>query len=177
MPYILGIGEKLSDILKDSFHINIWELLINVVATILLIILIRYVFYDKVSSFLNKKKEKIEEEYRKTDEIKEEALRVKEEALSTLSTSKEEARAILSEAEKDASLIKESIIKDAEKKASSIITEARKEGEIIKSQKIEEARSEIIDIASSIAGSIIDKEIDSDKYNEKLLSEIGNKDE
>lgn len=177
MPYILGIGEKLSEILKDSFHINVWELLINVVATILLIVLIRFVFWDKVSSFLNKKKEKIEEEYRNTNEIKEEAMRVKEEALSTLSSSKEEARSILEEAEKDASNVKASIIKDAELRASNIIDEARKEGEVIKNQKIEEARSEIIDIASSIAGSIIDKEIDATKYNEKLLVEIGNKDE
>lgn len=177
MPYMLGIGENLKEILENTFKINLWELLINVSATILLILLVRFVFWNKVTKFLDSKKNKIKEEYEESSEIKEEALNIKKEADETLAKSKEQAKSIIKDAEDSATKTKNQIIKDAESKADEIIIEAKRVAEGEKEKAIREAKDSIVDIASTIAESILEKEIDSDKYNESILDEIGSKDE
>ena len=79
---ILGnaIGDKITEVLQNAFGVNLTDFLINLIATLLLFIIVRFLFWNKITKFLDAKKEKIKEEYKDAQEIKDEANRVKAEA-------------------------------------------------------------------------------------------------
>ncbi|MBP5343417.1 F0F1 ATP synthase subunit B [bacterium] len=167
-----SIGDKLTEIVRDAFGVNLLELIINLVATVILILIVRFVFWDKVTKFLDKKKENIKNTYKETDEIKEEANRIKEEADKTLADSKNEAKEIIRTAEENATKVKQRIIEDAKTNANEIIENSKEEALREKEDIIKEAKSEVVDIASLIASKMIDENIDQSKYNDSILKDL-----
>ena len=122
-----SIGEKLTEIIRDAFGVNLLELIINLVATIILILIVRFLFWNKVTAFLDKKKENLKNAYKETDEIKEEAEQIKRDAEKTLDESREKAREIVRNAEESAGKEKERIIEGAKRDASEIIENSKEE--------------------------------------------------
>ena len=97
MIRILSIGDKLTEIIRGAFGVSLLEFLINLVATIILIIIVRFLFWDKVTAFLDKKRKKIEDDYALRDDIKKEAEEKLIEADLTLAKSKEKAQELLNQ--------------------------------------------------------------------------------
>ena len=176
MINILSIGEKLTEIIKDAFGVNLTELIINLIATILLILIVKYFFWNHVTAFLNKKKEKVKEEFEASEELRNDAVKIKEDALNELKESKEKASLIISDATKQAESLKEQIIEDAKKDASEIVSKSRSIALEEKEEILKSAKNELVDIASLMASKIIDEEIDNKRYNDKILDKIDEED-
>lgn len=172
-----SIGEKLTEIIRDAFGVNLLELIINLVATIILILIVRFLFWNKVTAFLDKKKENLKNAYKETDEIKEEAEQIKRDAEKTLDESREKAREIVRNAEESAGKEKERIIEGAKRDASEIIENSKEEALREKEEIIKEAKGEVVDLASLIASKMIDENIDQDKYNDSILDKLEEEDE
>ena len=93
-----AIGDKITEILQNAFGVNLTDFIINLSATILLLLIVRFFFWNKVTNFLDAKKEKIKEEYKDAASIKAEAEEIKKEADQTLIDSKTEANKIMVDA-------------------------------------------------------------------------------
>ncbi len=176
MINLLSIGEKLTEIIKDAFGVNLTELIVNLVATILLILIVKFFFWNKVTAFLDKKKEKLKNDYEASEDIKAEAEKIKEEALLELNESKTKATEIINEANKSASLEKERIISDAKRDAQEIVSKSRLDAQEEKEEILKSAKDDLVDIASKMASKIIDEEIDQNRYNNKVLEELEEED-
>lgn len=177
MINFISIGEKIGQILKDSFNINLTDFLINIAATIILVIIIRFCFWNKITAFLEKKREKVANEFKGAEEKNIEADRIKAEAEKTLSDSRTEASEIISGARAQAQVESEKIIESAKDKANTIVDEGKKEALREKEIASKELKKEVVNLASEIASKMIDEKIDPDKYNKKVLKDIGDKDE
>ena len=162
----------LSEIVEKALGVNFWELLINLLATIILILIVRFLFWNKVTAFLDKKKEKIKEEYRESGEIKAEAEEIKAEAVKTLDESKAQAQEIIRIAEDNATKEKVRIIGEANKTAQDIVSSSKEEAKKEKEQILKEAKDEVVDLASLMAQKMISEEIDVSKYDKSILDEI-----
>ena len=175
MIRILSIGDKLTEIIRGAFGVSLLEFLINLVATIILIIIVRFLFWDKVTAFLDKKRKKIEDDYALRDDIKKEAEEKLIEADLTLAKSKEKAQELLNQANESGQAQKEKIISEAQKEARLIIEKSKENALKEKEEIIKDAKDEVVSIASLMASKMIDENIDQDKYNEKLLKELEDK--
>jgi F-type H+-transporting ATPase subunit b len=172
---LLGIAKKITETLENAFGVNLTDFLINLGATVLLFLIVRFVFWNKVTKFLDAKKEMIKEEYKNADEIKEQARLDREDADNYVALKKTEADAIIADAREDANLQKEEIIRNAKEEAKQIVEDSKAQAENERNQILKEAKDEVVDIASSIASKMISDNVDSDKYNEEALKTIGEK--
>ena len=171
----LGIKESLEslgEVVEKALGVNFWELLINLLATVLLIIIVRFLFWNKVTAFLEKKRNNIKEEYRQSGEIKKEAEDLKAEAQKVLDDSKAQANEIIRTAEDTATKEKVRIISEAKSSAEEIILNSKEEAQKEKESIIKEAKEEVVDLASLMAQKMISEEIDVSKYDNKVLDEL-----
>ena len=172
---LLSIGDKITEVLQNAFGINLTDFIINFSATIILFLIVRFFFWNKVTNFLDKKREKIKEEYRDASSIKEEALEIKKEAETTLIDSKREANDIIVSARDEAIAQREAIIAEAKAEAKEIILESRAQAEKQKEAILADAKDEIVHLASQMASKMIDENIDESKYTNEALDKIGKK--
>lgn len=163
---------SLREIVEKALGVNGWEIIINVVATIILILIVRFLFWNKVTAFLDKKKQNIQDEYKQTDEIKREAEEIKADAEKRLSDSKKKASDIIRNAEDAATKEKVRIISEAKENADEIIANSKEQALKEKEAIIKEAKEEVVDIASLMASKMIDENIDVSKYDYELLDEL-----
>ena len=173
MIKILSIGEKLTEIIEGAFGVSLLEFLINLLATIVLILIVRFLFWNKVTAFLDKKKEKISEDYKEREDLKIEAEEALKEAKESLESSKEKAHEIITNAKVEGDTEKEKIISEARIEARSIIEKSKETALQEKEEILNEAKEEVVSIASLMASKMIEENIDQDKYNEKVLKDLG----
>ncbi len=175
MINILSIGERLTEIIKDAFGVNFTELVINLIATILLILIVRFYFWNKITAFLDKRKEKLKSDYEASEDLKAEAEKIKDDAIKELNESKLKASQIIDEAKRSAAKQKENIISSAKRDAQEIVSKSRIDAQEEKDEILKSAKDEIVDIASLMASKIIESEIDQKRYNKKVLDELEEK--
>ncbi len=174
MYEFMSIGDKLSGVIEDAFGVNLSEFLVNILATIVLILIVRFVFWNKVTKFLEGKKEQIRNDYKETEEIKKEAENIKNEADETLKKAKKDAQEIILKGEEEAIKEKQAIIEKANTEASRIVEASKEEALNEKEKIVSEAKEEVIDLASLMAKKMIDENVDISKYNDKVLDELEN---
>ncbi len=164
--------EGLSEIVEKALGVNFWELLINLLATVILVLIVRFLFWNKVTAFLEKKKKNIQDEYKESGEIKKEAEAMKLEAEQVLSDSRAQAHDIIRTAEDTATKEKVRIIGEAKASAEEIVSNSKEEAKKEKELIIKEAKEEVVDLASLMAQKMISEEIDVSKYDDSVLDEL-----
>ncbi len=146
------------------------EMVIQITATLILIVVVKYFFWDKVTAFIEKRREIVDNELTEATEQNAEAKQLKNEAEQTFDEAKQEAKGIVDEAKSSAEDQKRDIIKAAKKEAEQIKKNAQRD----LAREIEVARgkmrNEIIDIATVLTRKTIDKELSEDIYD-KLIDE------
>jgi len=171
----LSIGEKLTEIIKDAFSVNLTEFIINILATVILIVIIRFLFWNKVTDFLDKKREEVKKEYTVNEEIKQETLKLEESASKILDETKVKAQNIINDAKETAEIEKNEIISNAKLESERILKDSHELALKEKEEIIKDAKGEVVNLASLIASKMIDEEINQDKYNNKVLEELDDK--
>ncbi len=160
-----NLSEAVQKLVEIALGVDVLEMVIQIVATILLILVVKYFFWDKVTTFIDERKAIMDKELTEATEKNEEAKMLKKEAEETFNEMKQEARDILEDAKSRGEDTRRDIISKAKDEASTIKKNAQKDLE----QDIESARQalrdEIVDIASLLAEKVIAKEIDEKTYN------------
>lgn len=160
------IQKNLNSIFKQ-WDVLLWQLL----ATIVLIIAIRFLVWKPITKFLESKQEAIQNELAEVQKEKAQYEQVKQDSIVEYETMKSETKKI-----------KETIINDAQAEKTRIIEEAREEAkrrlnkadqdiaQEIKDSE-EKIKQTIKDVAFVAAEKILQKEIGEDSY-EDMLNEI-----
>lgn len=154
----------------------LFDLRFQGIAVFILFLFVGYLLINPVRNILAKRQEKVQSDIENAAKDKEEAALLKAQYDERLKGIGEEAALILSEAHAKAAKNEAAIIAEAKEEAGRIRTNAQKDAELEKLKVHDEGRTEIINVASAMAGKIVEEAIDQDKQNELLdatLKEIG----
>lgn len=173
----LGISEALESIvstveqalgpLAKGFQIggsDVRDILIQLIATIILFLVVRFFLWKPITNILEKRRETIDKSLEEANTSKENAKQIEAELATELSLAKAQVKELLDKAEKDGNLRRETIINDAKEEARRRLNNLELELEQEKKKMEKEIRQEIVDIAFAAAEKIVAKEINHDKY-------------
>lgn len=150
---------------------DVRDLLIQLFATIILFIVIRFFLWKPITNILEKRREAMDSALEQAKNSKESAKLLEEELATELANAKASVRDILAKAEKDGNMRRELIISEAKQEAKNRLENLELELEQEKNSMQKQIRQEIVDIAFTAAEKIVAKEIDQDKYKD-VVDEI-----
>ena len=157
-----------------------WQLLsdatLTLIAVFVLFGVMSYFLFNPARKMLSDRQAKIKGELDEARDNMEEARRLREEYEAKLRDIDKEAEEILSDARKRALANENQIIAQAKEEAARIMERARKEAELEKQKVSDEVKTEIISIASLMAGKVVAASIDTkvqDQLVDETLKEMG----
>lgn len=154
----------------------LFDILFQGVAVFLLFLFVGYLLINPVKKVLADRQAKIRDDIESAERDRKTAAELKAEYDGKIAGIESEAEEILASARKKAKRNEDNIISEAKEEAARIVSGASKEAELEKLKVKDEVRVEIINVASAIAGKIVEGEIDRTKQDElidKTLEEIG----
>ncbi len=151
-------------LIQDGLGITLSEMLIQLCATLVLFLVVRFFVWNKVTAILDKRKQLVKDAIKTKDEaIKAHDDLIKEDELKRIEM-KKEANRIIENAKQKSYDEAEQIILNAQNEAKQKIDAAQKEIEVMISESEEQMKKEIVDVAYEMAEVIVKKEIEKDKY-------------
>lgn len=146
---------------------DIWNVLAQLGATLVLFLVIRHFLYKPMNEFLEKRKEKVMSDLNEADTKKKEALALKSEYEEELSKAQQEAQEIIEESRKRGAMLEKEQVEEAKEKSQAILNKARLQIDSEKQMAREEVRKEVGDLAVLMAEKILN-----DTINEKKQAEL-----
>lgn len=157
-----------------------WQLLsdatLTLIAVFVLFAIMSYFLFNPARKMLKERQSKIKGELDDAKSNMEEANRLREEYEAKLRDINKEAEGILSEARKKAMANENQIVAQAKEEAARIMERARVEAELEKQKVSDQVKTEIISVASLMAGKIVAASIDTKVQNQlvdETLKEMG----
>lgn len=159
------LAEAIENLVRNGIIINPIEILIQLLATVILIFVVKKYLWSSVTDFLEARQAVVDEDIKAAKESKLQAETMREKAQNELEKIKEESRAILESAKKQALNLKSETLSKTEEEVQ--IMKRNAENQLAK--EVENAkkslRSEIIGVAMVLAEKVIAKEIDEKTYH------------
>ena len=166
------IAQTIQEFIDAAMGISAVDLVVNLVATIILILVVKYFFWNKVTDFIEKRKEIVEKELTDARKAKEEAEVAKLETEEELKNIRSKANEMIENARLQGNKEASEIVNDAKERAKVIIEDSKKEANLEMENARKNIHNEIVAVATEMASRIIEEKIDQDKYNENSLNNI-----
>jgi len=154
----------------------LFDILFQGVAVFILFLVVGYLLINPVRNALKKRQDKVEGDRKAAEEDKKAAAELKAEYDAKLAGVEQEKLEILSEARRKAIKNENDIIDSAKEEAGRIRASAEREARLEKQKVREEVRTEIIGVATAMAGKLIEGEMTPEKQEallQETLDEIG----
>ena len=164
--------ERLFDLDFQLLH----DAVITAVAVFVLFLFMSYMLFKPTRELLRKRQERIEADLESARSDKDDAEALKNEYEAKMANAQKDADAVLAEARQKAVKNEEIIISQAKDEAAGIIRQAHNEAELEKRKVADEVKTQIIDVASVLAGKVVAAGIDTniqDSLVEETLKEVG----
>lgn len=164
--------ERLFDLDFQLLH----DAVITAVAVFVLFLFMSYMLFKPTRELLRKRQERIEADLESARSDKDDAEALKNEYEAKMANAQRDADAVLAEARQKAVKNEEMIISQAKDEAAGIIRQAHNEAELEKRKVADEVKTQIIDVASVLAGKVVAAGIDTniqDSLIEETLKEVG----
>ena len=165
------IAKAVAKLVEDALKINPTEMLIQILATLLLFIVIKLFFWEKITLFIEERGKHMEQEVLNAEEANKLAQENKEFTEKELHQARLDAKTIIDNAKSDATVEKNKIVGDAKEEASKVLHNAKLEIESEYEKVKADINDEIVSVATLMAEKIIKKEIDPKKHKD-LIDEV-----
>lgn len=152
------------------------DVLVELLVIFILFLALSYFLFNPARKLMQARRDKIKDEMDFSAKEKADAIQLKKEYTAMLKNADKEVEDILSDARKKAMKQESIIVDEAKMEASRIVERANKEAELEKNKARDEMKTEIIHIASMLAGKMISKSIDPAEQAQLIdetLGEIG----
>lgn len=168
---LLFLSEKAT---QGLFELNdLWTLIFTWINLLILYIVMKKFFFDKIQAMLDKRREEVDETYQKAETAESEAVALKAEYDAKIAEATETAEAIVSNAVKTARAKETEIVSDARAKAAATMASAEAKIEIDRQKALNEVKEDISSMAVEIASKVIEREIQAQDH-ERLIDEMIN---
>ena len=147
-----------------------WTFVAQICNLFLTVFLVKKFLFDRINKVVEERKQMADSQIADATKAKEEAT-MRDQYEASISNAKDEARQIISDAQKSATERGEAIVADAKKEAVAIKEKASADIAKERTAAFQQMKSEIGDIAVSIAGKVIEKEV-KEADHQKLIDEF-----
>ena len=172
---VLLSGEEMTRLFNLDFQL-LADSVLTAISVFILFLLASYLLFNPAKDLLQKRQEKIQDDLDTAAKDKEDANALKTEYEAKIKQVNAESDEILAQARKKATANETQIIAEAKEEAARIIKQARAEAELEKQKAYDEMKTEMINIASLMAGKVVAQSIDTtvqDSLVEETLREVG----
>ncbi len=172
---VLLEGEQMERLFDLDFQL-LHDAIITAVAVFVLFLFLSYILFKPTRELLRKRQERIQTDLDSAKQDRDEALSLKGEYEAKMAGAQKDADAILSEARQKAVKNEEQIVAKAKDEAAGIIRQAHNEAELEKQKAADEIKTQIIDVASLMAGKGVGAGIDTnipESPVDETLKEVG----
>ena len=160
-----AINEALGPISNPTqMGMYVRDILIQLLATIILFLVVKFLFWNKVTAFLEAKRAEVDSSLETANKAKENALELEAKMNLEMSLAKDKIKKLLDDAEREGNQKREDIINEAKEEAARRYKMLEEELATEKANMANQIKQEIIEIAFAAAEKIVNKEIDQDKY-------------
>lgn len=156
--------------------IDIWNFIWSAVNLLLLFIVLKIFLFKPVNKIMDERTRSIQNDIDSAKKSMEEAEALKQQYTEDLSNAKEEARRIVMKAQDDAAVEKAVLMQRSKEDADKLVADANKAIENERRRVLQQAQSQIADLAIEAASKIIGENVDDEKNRrivDKFLSEEG----
>lgn len=160
---------------QDLLTIN-WNLIFSIITVLVLILILKHFFFEKVKKFMDERKAKVEDQFQKAEEAENQAREKLDEYNEILAGAEKEKRVIIADAMENAKLQANSVLDEARKEAADIREKSRLQIEREKIAARKEIHNEVGDLAVQLAEKILESELDEDAQA-SVIDEIISKSE
>ena len=160
-----------SDFNNKLFPNGLWDLIIQLAAFVILLILVFLLGYKPLKKMLDKRKEYVQNQLDEAEKAKKTISDASLLAQQEIDKGKQEASTIIQEAKAQASVEAASIINEAKEQASAKRRAADEEIKLAQEASKQEIRQEIIDVALQASSQILARNVD-DKDNQRMVDEL-----
>ena len=160
-----------SDFNNKLFPNGLWDLIIQLAAFVILLILVFLLGYKPLKKMLDKRKEYVQSQLDEAEKAKKTISDASLLAQQEIDKGKQEASTIIQEAKAQASVEAASIINEAKEQASAKRRAADEEIKLAQEASKQEIRQEIIDVALQASSQILARNVD-DKDNQRMVDEL-----
>ena len=153
-----------------------WELLFQIVNTIILFVVLKKILFKPVLNIIDARENGIKEAIATGEQAKNEGLALKAEYEQKLSLAKNEGQEIIKQATLRAEQKSDEIISIAKEEANSLKERANKDIAQERQKVMNELKNDISSIAILAASKVIEEDIDQSKHEEminKFIEEVG----
>lgn len=165
------VGEIIKEFIEGALKVSLREMAIQIASTLLLFLVVKFFFWNNITSYLEGRKELMAKELDEANEANELAQTIKADAENELKEIRLNAKGVIEDARERGEVERVGIVNNAKSEAVIVMENTKKE---INSE-IEKARTkindEIVSVAVLMAEKVIKKEIDESKHKD-LLTEV-----
>lgn len=153
-----------------------FTLVVTILNLFLQLFLIKKFLLDKVMAVLEQRRQAADSQIADAEKAKQEAVALRQEYEQNMQNAKEEAGRILRDAQRNATLRSEEILQEAQSQASQLKQKAAADIAQEKKKALNDAKNEISEIAMTIAGKVVGRNIteeDQARLVEQFIDELG----
>lgn len=162
------VAESIRSFVEGALGVNPIEMVIQILATLVLFLIVRFFFWNNVTAFIEKRKQVMSDEFEEAKKANQDAQNIKESAEEELKEIRLGAKDLYDSAKDRGEKERQAIIQKAKGEANQIIDNAHKEINSEMEKAKASMNDEIVSVATLMAEKIIKKEIDEDKHKELI---------
>ena len=146
---------------QDLLTIN-WNLIFSVITVLVLILILKHFFFEKVKKFMDERKAQVAEQFQKADEAENQARKKLDKYNEILAGAEKEKRTIIAGAMENAKIQADSVLDEARKEAADIREKSRIQIEREKAAARKEIHNVASELAVQVAEKILENKLDAD---------------
>ena len=164
--------EAVSEAVEKALGVSLLDMGIQIGATLILVVIVKYFFWGKITEFLEQRKTIMEEEFLSAKQANEEAKELKEKTDQKYIDIKIKSKEFLDKAKQRGEEERVLIVGKAKEEAKNIITQAEQEIVLEKQKARADIRKEAVGLATLMASKIIEEELDEEKYQNMTVENL-----
>lgn len=176
--YIFGnLAEAVKDAVERAMGGTLSDILIQIVATIILVIVVKVFFWSRITEFIEKRKALVAKELDDAKSANEQAQSFQEETEKAYQDIKNKSKTLIEKAKLKGEEERVQIVDKAKREADYVMTQAQSEIELEKKKARETIKKEAVELAALMATKIIEKEIDEKAYQDLAMTKLESSDQ
>lgn len=172
MGFFERLVAGLESTVQEALGVNLTDMIIQILATIVLVIIVKKFFWGRITEFLGKRQEIIEAELSDAEKAHQEAVALKETHDKELKEVRAKSKEYFESAKSRGEEEKKRIIENAKNEADAIVASGVKEVESERKKAKEELKKEVVSIATLMTEKVINKEIDKNAFLNETIKDI-----
>ena len=160
----------------EIISVNLWQILISLANLLIIFLILKKFLFGPVQVIIKQRQSQVDKLYGDARDDREAAQNMKQEYETRLATAREEADGLVRNAVVTAQRKGDAIVSEASLQASRMKQKAEEEISMERKQMLMDVRSEISDIAVSIASKVVEREVqkkDHETFVDEFIRNVG----